>query len=316
MDCPSYSPDMNPIEHVWNILGRRVAGRLAPSETIPKLQSSLLQEWERIHTIQTLINDLIYFLPRFQDVVCTYRSYQRNDEKTKYFTVLVSPDKKSTIFMCEISVFAKDDDWCGHPPENSVPNGQLEVGRSKAVLHCNDGFKEKDGRRVYATCRNNKWSYVSLECVETSCGLAVGNLSSSEGEWKSDGKTIDFFGTTRTLKCEPGYHSEGEPITVTCLENRTWTRTSATCKEDMPQKDYKILAIVVGLVIFIVILTLVGSTIFLIRRKKPIGLFVIFKPGGNNSYSSSRYVDDHSTTSLYEAENSTACVIKRSETTG
>ncbi|GBN41838.1 hypothetical protein AVEN_206150-1, partial [Araneus ventricosus] len=55
--------------------------------------------------------------------------------------------------------------WCEHPPENSVPNGQLEVGRSQAVLHCKEGFREKDDRRIYATCNYNKWSYASLQCV-------------------------------------------------------------------------------------------------------------------------------------------------------
>ncbi|GBO26722.1 hypothetical protein AVEN_178170-1, partial [Araneus ventricosus] len=58
------------------------------------------------------------------------------------------------------------DKWCEHPPENSVPNGQLEVGRSQAVLHCKEGFREKDDRRIYATCNYNKWSYASLQCVE------------------------------------------------------------------------------------------------------------------------------------------------------
>ncbi|GBM50285.1 hypothetical protein AVEN_219059-1, partial [Araneus ventricosus] len=59
------------------------------------------------------------------------------------------------------------DKWCEHPPENSVPNGQLEVSHSKAVLHCKEGFREKDGRDVYATCENNTWSFLSLECVES-----------------------------------------------------------------------------------------------------------------------------------------------------
>ncbi|GFX97396.1 transposable element Tcb2 transposase [Trichonephila clavipes] len=30
MEWPAYSPDMNPIEHVWDALGRRVAGRQLP----------------------------------------------------------------------------------------------------------------------------------------------------------------------------------------------------------------------------------------------------------------------------------------------
>ncbi|GFX74464.1 transposable element Tcb2 transposase [Trichonephila clavipes] len=34
MKLPAYSPDMNPIEHVWDSLGRRVAGRQPPLQTL------------------------------------------------------------------------------------------------------------------------------------------------------------------------------------------------------------------------------------------------------------------------------------------
>ncbi|GFW30546.1 transposable element Tcb1 transposase [Trichonephila clavipes] len=30
MDLPAYSPDLNPIEHVWDMLGRRIAARQLP----------------------------------------------------------------------------------------------------------------------------------------------------------------------------------------------------------------------------------------------------------------------------------------------
>ncbi|GFV09472.1 transposable element Tcb2 transposase [Trichonephila clavipes] len=33
MEWPACTPDMNPIEHVWNALGRRVAGHQPPSQT-------------------------------------------------------------------------------------------------------------------------------------------------------------------------------------------------------------------------------------------------------------------------------------------
>ncbi|GFY26130.1 transposable element Tcb2 transposase [Trichonephila clavipes] len=33
MEWPACSPDMNPIEHVWDALGRRVAGRQTPPQT-------------------------------------------------------------------------------------------------------------------------------------------------------------------------------------------------------------------------------------------------------------------------------------------
>ncbi|GFW99752.1 transposable element Tcb2 transposase [Trichonephila clavipes] len=44
MEWPSCSPDMNPIEHVWDALGRRVAGRQPPPQTLQELERALLEE--------------------------------------------------------------------------------------------------------------------------------------------------------------------------------------------------------------------------------------------------------------------------------
>ncbi|GFS69439.1 transposable element Tcb1 transposase [Trichonephila clavipes] len=48
MEWPVSSPDMNPIEHVWGALGRRVAGRQPPPQTIQELERALLEEGDRI----------------------------------------------------------------------------------------------------------------------------------------------------------------------------------------------------------------------------------------------------------------------------
>ncbi|GFV85409.1 transposable element Tcb1 transposase [Trichonephila clavipes] len=40
MEWPAYSPDMNPIEHVWDALGRRVAGRQPPPTNSPRTEKS------------------------------------------------------------------------------------------------------------------------------------------------------------------------------------------------------------------------------------------------------------------------------------
>ncbi|GFU66957.1 transposable element Tc3 transposase [Trichonephila clavipes] len=45
MDWPAYSPDLNPIEHVWNALGRRIAARLHHPENTQKLKQMLIEEW-------------------------------------------------------------------------------------------------------------------------------------------------------------------------------------------------------------------------------------------------------------------------------
>ncbi|GFX88469.1 transposable element Tcb2 transposase [Trichonephila clavipes] len=45
MDWPAYSPDLNPIEHVWDALGRRIAARLHHLEYTQQLKQMLIEEW-------------------------------------------------------------------------------------------------------------------------------------------------------------------------------------------------------------------------------------------------------------------------------
>ncbi|GFX47370.1 transposable element Tcb2 transposase [Trichonephila clavipes] len=42
MDCPAYSPDLNPIEHVWDAFGRRIAARLHHPENTQQLKQMLI----------------------------------------------------------------------------------------------------------------------------------------------------------------------------------------------------------------------------------------------------------------------------------
>ncbi|GFU03956.1 transposable element Tcb1 transposase [Trichonephila clavipes] len=44
MDWPEYSLDLNPIEHVWDMLGRRIAARQPLPTCLPELQRALLDE--------------------------------------------------------------------------------------------------------------------------------------------------------------------------------------------------------------------------------------------------------------------------------
>ncbi|GFV29811.1 transposable element Tcb2 transposase [Trichonephila clavipes] len=62
MEWPACSPDMNPMEHVWDALGRRVAGHQPPPQTLQKLERALLEEWDRIP--QFVINSLIDSMPQ------------------------------------------------------------------------------------------------------------------------------------------------------------------------------------------------------------------------------------------------------------
>ena len=48
MDWPACSPDLNPIEHCWDIVGRRVRGRAHPPRTVYDLRAALVEEWANI----------------------------------------------------------------------------------------------------------------------------------------------------------------------------------------------------------------------------------------------------------------------------
>ncbi|GFU37875.1 transposable element Tcb1 transposase [Trichonephila clavipes] len=62
MEWPACSPDKNPIENVWDAVGRRVAGRQPPPQTLQELEIALLEEWDRIP--QHVINSLIHSMPQ------------------------------------------------------------------------------------------------------------------------------------------------------------------------------------------------------------------------------------------------------------
>ncbi|GFU39165.1 transposable element Tcb2 transposase [Trichonephila clavipes] len=62
MDRPARSPDLNPIEHVWDFLGRRLAARTLPPVTIRELRLALQDEWAAMP--QQLIDTLILSMGR------------------------------------------------------------------------------------------------------------------------------------------------------------------------------------------------------------------------------------------------------------
>jgi transposase len=42
------SPDLNPIEHIWDMLGRRIQAREPPVQTIRQLEVTLHREWQQL----------------------------------------------------------------------------------------------------------------------------------------------------------------------------------------------------------------------------------------------------------------------------
>ena len=48
INFPARLPDLNPIEHAWDALVRKVADHQDPPMTIQQLQQCLLEEWQQI----------------------------------------------------------------------------------------------------------------------------------------------------------------------------------------------------------------------------------------------------------------------------
>ena len=59
IDWPACSPDMNPIEHIWDALDRRIRQR-GPIANLQQLEVTLVQEWNNLpqHIIQTVVRSM------------------------------------------------------------------------------------------------------------------------------------------------------------------------------------------------------------------------------------------------------------------
>jgi hypothetical protein len=45
---PAMSPDLNPMEHSWDMLGRRIQARELPVQNIRQLEAALHREWQQL----------------------------------------------------------------------------------------------------------------------------------------------------------------------------------------------------------------------------------------------------------------------------
>ena len=57
---PPYSPDLTPIEHMWDELDRRVRKRRNPPATLAQLRNAFIDEWNNIpmRTVNALVNSI------------------------------------------------------------------------------------------------------------------------------------------------------------------------------------------------------------------------------------------------------------------
>ena len=92
MEWPARSPDLNPIEHVWDMLQVTISARPVKPITIKDLRQALLEEWVRIpqDSIRGLISSM---RRRCQSVI------NANGNHTRYW--------KDTLSFCKLWQYFK-----------------------------------------------------------------------------------------------------------------------------------------------------------------------------------------------------------------
>ena len=61
MAWPAYSPDLNPIENLWDALGRAVSSRFPPRATLIELETAVQEEWRLLNSavVDHLIESMV-----------------------------------------------------------------------------------------------------------------------------------------------------------------------------------------------------------------------------------------------------------------
>ncbi|GFV05907.1 transposable element Tc3 transposase [Trichonephila clavipes] len=68
MSWPANSPDLNPIEHVWDMIGRQIADLSHPPSSVTELKRALQEAWNRLspqfihHLIASMVNRCAAYL--------------------------------------------------------------------------------------------------------------------------------------------------------------------------------------------------------------------------------------------------------------
>ena len=76
LDWPPLSPDMYPIEHLWDELDRRVRARRQPLRNINELTNALINEWNNIPQ-QVIANRVLSMRRRCTAYIAANGSYIR-----------------------------------------------------------------------------------------------------------------------------------------------------------------------------------------------------------------------------------------------
>ncbi|GFW38808.1 transposable element Tcb1 transposase [Trichonephila clavipes] len=143
MDWPAYSPDLNPIEHVWDALGRRIAARLHHPENTQQLKQMLIEEWVLLP--QEMLHQLVLSMRRRSTRV--YTSKPRLSRPSK----LTIREKRSRKLVCRKPCTTLQ-------KENLVPTVKPRGGGHRVGVHGSNGV----GKLEYIESIMNKYDYFDV----------------------------------------------------------------------------------------------------------------------------------------------------------
>ncbi|GFW40861.1 transposable element Tcb2 transposase [Trichonephila clavipes] len=103
MNWPARSPNLNPIEHVWDFLGRRLAARTLPPVTIRELQLALPDKWAAMS--QQLIDTLILSMGRRCETCLAVRGDHIPTKDRMFLAGHPSQGFRPSVALCSMLLF-------------------------------------------------------------------------------------------------------------------------------------------------------------------------------------------------------------------
>ena len=87
LDWPARSPDLNPIEHAWDVLQKAISSRQVQPATVRELREALIEEWAQLpqHKLRRLIGSM---RRRYQAVINAHGHHTRYYEAKTHRLVI------------------------------------------------------------------------------------------------------------------------------------------------------------------------------------------------------------------------------------